>query len=226
MADNEIVAIFFNMADRNCKSKWLSIIGIGEDGLEGLSSVGRSLLSLASVIVGGERHLAMLPPEDQRQKLLWTSPIQDSINEIIRRRGQSVCVLASGDPMCYGIGVTLTRQIPLEEMTIIPSPSAFSLACSRLGWSLSEVETLSLCGRPPAWLNGVLYPGAKLLVLSADAQTPAIAARLLREGGFGESSITVLEHLGGTLERHIQGIANDWQFTDLADLNVIAISCI
>ena len=226
MADNDIVAIFFNMADRNCKSKWLSIIGIGEDGLEGLSSVGRSLLSLASVIVGGERHLAMLPPEDQRQKLLWTSPIQDSINEIIRLRGQSVCVLASGDPMCYGIGVTLTRQIPLEEMTIIPSPSAFSLACSRLGWSLSEVETLSLCGRPPAWLNGVLYPGAKLLVLSADAQTPAIAARLLREGGFGESSITVLEHLGGTLERHIQGIANDWQFTDLADLNVIAISCI
>jgi len=108
---------FLDMADRNCQSKWLSIIGIGEDGLEGLSSVGRSLLSLASVIVGGERHLAMLPPEDQRQKLLWTSPIQDSVNEIIRRRGQSVCVLASGDPMCYGIGVTLTRQIPLEEMS-------------------------------------------------------------------------------------------------------------
>lgn len=214
------------MADHNGQSKWLSIIGIGDDGLEGLSSVGRSLLSLASVIVGGERHLAMLPPEDRREKLLWTSPIQDTVNEIIRRRGQAVCVLASGDPMCYGIGVTLTRHIPLEEMTIIPSPSAFSLACSRLGWALHEVETLSLCGRPSALLNGVLYPGAKLLVLSADAQTPAIATQILTERGFGESPITVLEHLGGTRERHIQGTAKDWEFTDIADLNVIAINCV
>ncbi|HAN73500.1 MAG TPA: cobalamin biosynthesis bifunctional protein CbiET [Planktothrix sp. UBA8402] len=214
------------MTDRNCKSKWLSIIGIGEDGLEGLSSVGRSLLSLASVIVGGERHLAMLPSEDRREKLLWTSPLQDSVNEIIRRRGQSVCVLASGDPMCYGIGVTLTRHIPISEMTIIPSASTFSLACSRLGWSLSEVETLSLCGRPPALLNAVLYQGAKLLVLSADAQTPAIAAQILTERGFGESRIIVLEHLGGTRERQIEGIANPGEFTDIADLNVIAITCI
>ncbi len=214
------------MTDSGCKTKWLSIVGIGEDGLEGLNSAGRHLLSLATVIVGGERHLGMLPIEDQREKLLWTSPIQDSINEIIRCRGQSVCVLASGDPMCYGIGVTLTRQFPLEEMTIIPAPSAFSLACSRLGWSRREVETLSLCGRPPALLNAVLYPGAKLLVLSADAQTPAIVAQILIDRGFGESQIIVLEHLGGTQERRIAGIAASWKATDIADLNIIAITCI
>ncbi|WP_017304346.1 bifunctional cobalt-precorrin-7 (C(5))-methyltransferase/cobalt-precorrin-6B (C(15))-methyltransferase [Spirulina subsalsa] len=214
------------MTDHNSQSKWLSIIGIGEDGLEGLSPVGRSLLSLASVIVGGERHLAMLPPEDRREKLLWTSPLQDSLEEIMRRRGQAVCVLASGDPMCYGIGVTLTRHIPLAEMTIIPAPSAFSLACSRLGWSLSEVETLSLCGRPPALLNGVLYPGAQLLVLSADAQTPAMVCQMLTEKGFGESPITVLEHLGSPKERHLQGIANRWDLRDIAALNVIAITCV
>ncbi|MCL1474644.1 precorrin-6y C5,15-methyltransferase (decarboxylating) subunit CbiE [Argonema antarcticum] len=206
--------------------KWLSIVGIGEDGLDGLSSVGRSLLSLASVIVGGERHLAMLPPEDRREKLFWTSPIHDSVNEIIRCRGQAVCVLASGDPMCYGIGVTLTRHIPITEITIIPSPSTFSLACSRLGWSLTEVETLSLCGRPPALLNAVLYPGAKLLVLSADAQTPAIAAQILTAQGFGDSRIIVLERLGGTRERQIEGIASSWNATDVADLNAIAITCI
>jgi precorrin-6Y C5,15-methyltransferase (decarboxylating) len=205
---------------------WLSVVGIGENGLEELTSVGRSLLSGASVIVGGERHLAMLTQEDKREKLLWNSPIEDSIHEIIRRRGQAVCVLASGDPMCYGIGVTLARHIPINEMTIIPSPSTFSLACGRLGWSLTEVETLSLCGRPLALLNAVLYPRAKLLVLSANRQTPDLVAQLLTQQGFGGSSMVVLEHLGGTRERRIEGIACGWNAADIADLNVIAITCI
>lgn len=203
--------------------KWLSIVGIGEDGLEGVSPAGRSLLAQASVVVGGERHLAMLPPEDRREKLLWTSPIEGTVKEILHRRGQAICVLASGDPMCYGIGVTLSRYIAIAEMTIVPAPAAFSLACARLGWSLTEVETLSLCGRDPSVLNAVLYPGARLLVLSADKATPARVAQLLTQQGYGESQITVLERMGGSHERITEGIASAWTSTDLADLNTIAI---
>jgi len=104
------------MSSRNFRQKWLSIVGIGEDGLEGLSPVGRLLLSQATVLVGGERHLAMLPAEDTREKILWTSPIEDSVDRVIRHRGQAICVLASGDPMCYGIGVTLnTVRLSLKE---------------------------------------------------------------------------------------------------------------
>jgi precorrin-6Y C5,15-methyltransferase (decarboxylating) len=214
------------MTPRDFNLKWLSILGMGEDGLAGLSEGGRSLLDQAEVLVGGERHLAMLPQEDRREKLLWTSPLEDSVQEIIRRRGQAICVLASGDPMCYGIGVTLLRAIPIAEMTIVPAPSAFSLACARLGWSLSEVETLSLCGRDPAILKAVLYPAAQLLVLSADRQTPAIVAKLLTQQGFGASQLTVLEHLGGSQERRIEGIASAWTVTNLADLNTLAITCL
>jgi precorrin-6Y C5,15-methyltransferase (decarboxylating) len=203
--------------------KWLSIVGIGEDGLEGVSPAGRSLLAQASVVVGGERHLAMLPPEERREKLLWTSPIEGSVKEILHRRGQAICVLASGDPMCYGIGVTLSRYIAIAEMTIVPAPAAFSLACARLGWSLTEVETLSLCGRDPSVLNAVLYPGARLLLLSADKATPARVAQLLTQQGYGESQITVLERMGGPHERITEGIAAAWTYTDLADLNTIAI---
>ena len=130
--------------------KWLSIVGIGEDGFAGLSPVARALIAQAEVLVGGTRHLAMLPPDDTREKLTWTSPIETSLEEIIRRRGQPICVLASGDPMCYGIGVTLTRCLAAAEMTIVPAPSAFSLACARLGWPSTDVETVSLCGRDPA----------------------------------------------------------------------------
>lgn len=211
------------MSSKAFRQKWLSIVGIGEDGLEGLSLVARLLVDQAEVVVGGERHLTMLPPEDEREKLLWTSPIENSVTQIIHRRGQAICVLASGDPMCYGIGVTLTRHLPVAEMTIVPAPSAFSLACARLGWSLTDVETLSLCGRDPALLNAVLYPTARILVLSADKSTPATVAKLLTQTGFGDSQITVLERMGGTHERIIKGIASTWTITDLEDLNTIAI---
>ena len=213
------------MGSEDFRRKWLSIVGIGEDGLNGLNPVGRSLLDQATVIVGGDRHLAMLPSEDTRERLLWTSPIEDSVNQIMQRRGQAVCVLASGDPMCCGIGVTLTRQIAIAEITIIPAPSAFSLACARLGWSLTEIETLSLCGRNLALLNALIYPEARILVLSADKLTPATVAHLLTQQGFGDSQITVLERMGGIHECITSGIASTWTTTNLADLNTIAITC-
>ncbi len=205
--------------------KWLSVIGIGEDGLPGLSPIARSLLNAADVLVGGDRHLAMLPP-DSRERLSWTSPISDSVTAILSRKGRQVCVLASGDPLCFGIGVTLLRQIPIAEMTIIPAPSTFSLACARLGWSATDVETLSLCSRPPALLNAYLYPNAKLLILSEGRHTPKIVAELLTQRGFGSSTMTVLERLGGPQERLLSRIAATWTEPNLADLNAIAVHCI
>lgn len=204
--------------------KWLSVVGIGEDGLAGLSPIARALIDQGEVLVGGERHLAMLP-EDDRERLVWTSPIRDSIEKILHHRGQAVCVVASGDPLCYGIGVTLLRHIPIAEMTILPAPSTFSLACARLGWSLTDVETVSLCGRSPALLHPYLYPAAKLLILSEGKQTPAIVADLLTQRGFGRSTMTVLERIGGGHERHVTGIASAWHEKDLAELSAIAVEC-
>lgn len=208
--------------------KWLSVVGIGEDGLSGLGNIARSLVDQASILVGGRRHLAMLSNNDNREKVVWDSPIQHTVEEIISRRPKSVCVLASGDPMCFGIGVTLTRFIDISEMTIIPAPSAFSLACARLGWSLTDVETFSLCGRPVELANSYFYPGAKLLILSADKHTPGIIADILTKSGFCESKITILERMGGVDERIVTGIASQSgaNFTDIADLNTIAVECI
>ena len=212
-----------------CEKKWLSVIGIGEDGLAGLSAIARSLVEAAEILVGGERHLAMLPelPDDQRSRLIWASPIESSIAKILSYRGSSVCVLASGDPMWFGIGTTLVKSIPLVEMTIIPSASTFSLICARLGWSMNEVETLSLCGRPASLLQSYIYPNAKLLILSSGKETPAIAAQILSDRHFGQSKINVFEHLGGTKERLISSIANQWHhLPEFADLNAIAVECI
>jgi precorrin-6Y C5,15-methyltransferase (decarboxylating) len=204
---------------------WLSVGGIGEDGVSGLTPIARALIAQAEVLIGGHRHLGMLPTPDARQMLTWTSPIEASIEAILRRRGQSVCVLASGDPMCYGIGTTLARRLPVAEMTIVPAPSAFSLACARLGWSVPEVEMVSLCGRDPALLYAVLYPEARILVLSADKHTPALVAAQLTQRGYGNSDLTVLERLGGPHERIIRGTAATWNVADVSALNTIAITC-
>ncbi len=206
--------------------KWLSIVGIGEDGLKGLNNIALCLINHAEIIVGGSRHLSMLPQEDLREKLTWKSPINNSIQEILQHRGKSICVLASGDPMCYGVGSTILRHIDISEITIIPASSTFSLICARLGWSLTEVETLSLCGRSPSLLQSYIYSGAKLLILSEGKNTPSVVANILTKRGFGGSKITVLERMGGTQERVIEGIAATWEKIEIAELNAIAVDCI
>ena len=123
-------------------AKWLSIVGIGEAGLESLSAEARSIVDDAEVLVGGARHLAMIP-EDGRERLEWPTPISAAFPDIEARRGTRFCVLATGDPLNYGVGAMLVRHFSIEEMAILPAPSAFSLAAARLGWSLPDVETLT-----------------------------------------------------------------------------------
>ena len=206
-------------------SRWLSIVGIGEDGLAGLGAVARALVDDATVLIGGDRHLAMLP-DDGRERLTWPSPLAKLVDEIVARRGQAVCVLATGNPQFYGVGVTLGRRVPAEEMTIIPAPSAFALAAARLGWAQAETEMLTLHGRPLESLVPSLQPGARLLLLSHDRATPAAVAELLKRQGFGPSPMTVLAHMGGSDEARLDCIAADWRPTTVvADFNTIAVDC-
>jgi precorrin-6B C5,15-methyltransferase / cobalt-precorrin-6B C5,C15-methyltransferase len=213
------------LSARGHKAPWLAIVGIGEDGLDGLGAAGRALIAGASVLVGGARHLALIP-SDGRTRLVWPSPLEPGIDELLKLRGQSVCVLASGDPMFYGIGATLLRRVPVEEAILVPAPSSFSLASARLGWPSSEVGQFSLHGRPLALLNLWLQPGARLLALSENGATPAAAAELLRARGYGKSRLWALEHLGGPRERIVAGTAGDWHANDIADLNLLAIECV
>ena len=134
--------------------------------------------------------------------------------------------MASGDPLCYGIAAKLLRQLPIEEIWIKPALTTFSLMCSRIGWSLPDVETLTIHGRPLEMLHPFVQPGAKLLVLSKGEESPEQAAKLLCARGFGKSIITVLEHLGGRKERQFSGQADSWNRPEGAALNAMAIECI
>ena len=203
---------------------WLTIVGIGEDGLDGLGASARVAVDAAETLVGGARHLAMIPV-DGRERLEWPRPFSTLAGELRARAGRRVCVLATGDPFCYGVGTPLARQFSPDEMRIHPAPSAFSLACARLGWSLPDVDTLTLHGRPPATFRAAIQPGARVLVLSHDATTPAAIAEMLRDAGYGESRVVVLEHLAGANERVRETTARAFAFADVRDLNTVAVEC-
>lgn len=205
-------------------SPWLTVVGIGEDGFSGLGKPARRALLEASVVFGGQRQLDLLPACLRGQRQAWPSPF--ALTPVLEVRGTPVCVLASGDPMLFGVGASLARQLPADELRVLPAPSSFSLAAARLGWPLQEVACLSVVARPLAALHTQIHPGARLLVLSNDGSSPAAIAALLDERGFGASRLRAFEHLGGPLERCIDGTAQAWSLARTAALNLVAVDCL
>jgi precorrin-6B C5,15-methyltransferase / cobalt-precorrin-6B C5,C15-methyltransferase len=204
-------------------ARWLSIVGIGEDGADGLSPVAQRLIASAELVVGGKRHLALAGGLIRGRTLSWPSPIGEAMPEIEKHRGRPVVVLASGDPFHYGVGDLLLRALPVAETLCLPHSSAFSLAASRLGWSLQDVALTSLHGRALEGIVRHLQPGARILALSWDGETPAKLARLLNERGMGDSSLTVLEAMGGPHERVRRVTATGFDLGEIAPLNTIAL---
>jgi precorrin-6Y C5,15-methyltransferase (decarboxylating) len=205
---------------------WLAIVGIGEDGVEGLSPAARKLVGEAAFVFGGKRHLALADAIITGVRRPWPSPFDGAVAEVLARRGSKVCVLASGDPFVHGVGALLARAVLPAEMRVVPAPSAFSLAAARLGWPLPKVTTLALHARPLDLLRPHLFPGARILALTADGTAPAAIAALLAGSGFGESRITVLEALGGPRERMRPARAAGFDLAEIDPLNVVAIEVV
>ena len=205
---------------------WLSIVGIGEDGVDGLGESAKSAIVNADYVFGGARHLELASSLLLGEIRPWLTPFSQSIEAILALRGKSVCVLASGDPMHFGVGATLSRQIKTDEIMVLPHPSSFSLAAAKLGWPLQDVVTLSLHGRPIELLRPHLHSGVCVLALTSDEHGPAQIAELLTDTGFGLSIVTVLEALGGPNETMRSHVAMSFGLKDINPLNLVAISVV
>lgn len=209
--------------DTAASPRWLSIVGIGEDGADGLSPAARLLIGAAEIVFGGRRHLALAAPLIRGAARPWPSPFDGAAAEVLAHRGRPVCVLASGDPFHYGVGAVLAKKIDVREMTVLPAPSAFSLAAARLGWPLQATVLLSLHGRALDLARPHLQPGVRIIALTSDGDGPAALAKLLTETGFGASRLTVLEALGGSREKVRVVKAADYGFGAVDALNTVAI---
>ncbi|WP_037070493.1 bifunctional cobalt-precorrin-7 (C(5))-methyltransferase/cobalt-precorrin-6B (C(15))-methyltransferase [Rhizobium sp. CF142] len=206
--------------------RWLTLIGIGEDGPDGLGEEAKRLIAAAPAVFGGARHHELTDALITGERLAWQSPFEKSVEAIVARRGMPVVVLASGDPFLYGVGATLSRRIAAHEMHTIPAPSAFSLAAARLGWPLQETACISLHGRPLDLIRPHLHAGRHILALTSDEKGPQALADLLVANGFAETRLTVLEALGGRRERIRSMMASGFDLNTIDPLNVCAIEIV
>ncbi|WP_157218320.1 precorrin-6y C5,15-methyltransferase (decarboxylating) subunit CbiE [Flavisphingomonas formosensis] len=202
---------------------WLTIIGIGEDGWDGLSAAARRALETAVFVTGASRHLALLPGL-RAECRPWPVPFEDGIAPLLDRRGQPTVMLASGDPFWFGAGANITRHLTNGEWMAYPGPSAFALAAARLGWPLHEIDCHGLHARPFAQLRPGMIPGRRAIALLRDGAAAAALAAWLREDGFGASELHVLEALGGPRERIRQCPAEGFALTDVAHPVAIGIA--
>ncbi len=203
---------------------WLHIVGIGEDGLEGLLPATRAVVEAADVIIGGDRHHD-LSDAITAERISWPSPFDALIDMLKSMKGRRVVVLATGDPLWFSVGARIGRAIDPAEITYHPQVSAFQLASARMGWSLPDVETLTVHGRPVAQMIAFIQPDARLLILTTGEETPGQIARFLSERGFGQSRLTVLASMGGPDEKRFDGIAANWHH-QVPAFNTMAVECV
>ncbi|MGB3555345.1 MAG: precorrin-6y C5,15-methyltransferase (decarboxylating) subunit CbiE, partial [Jannaschia sp.] len=203
---------------------WIHIVGIGEDGLDGLSPATRAVVEAAEVIVGGDRHHTLSDTLSAR-RLAWPHPFDALIGTLDSLRGQRVVVLATGDPLWFSVGARIGRSIPPAEIAYHPQLSAFQLAAARMGWSMADLETLTVHGRPVEQMIAFIQPAARLLILTTGAETPGQIATFLADRGFGASPMTVLANMGGPTEARFDGTAADWTH-EVPAFNTLAVECV
>lgn len=202
------------------------VVGIGAEGWIGLPEPSRSALAAAGVILGSPRQLELLPPQIRARRVRWGSPLRPSVGPLVaEHRDEGLVVLASGDPMHFGVGAALVEEVGPQALHVLPHPSSISLACSRLGWSIEDVTVVSAVGRPLECVRAALHDKALVLVLSADADTPGALAELLTSSGHGVSMMTALGDLGSATETRTAAPAHNWHGRDVSALSVVGVEC-
>lgn len=203
----------------------IDVVGIGADA-EDLNDAARRVLPSAQVVVGSPRQLAVVQElVGDAVQVPLPSPLRPGLRRVVQEHAdKSLVILASGDPLFHGIGTVCVQEFGANQVRVTPAVSSVTLACARLGWASNAVHVVSLVTGSPAHVVAQLVPGRRVMVLSRDASSPGMVRELLRQQGFGESSMWVLSDLGSASERVEQvAVSADQATVSWTDLNVIAV---
>ncbi|QSO52942.1 precorrin-6y C5,15-methyltransferase (decarboxylating) subunit CbiE [Alicyclobacillus curvatus] len=199
------------------------VVGIGDDGAVGLMGDARTLVEHAEMLVGGERQLNFFPNFLGEKKVIkgQLNPLLDDLRDLPDT--QSVVVLASGDPLFYGIGSLMIKRLGRERVRIIPHLSSVQLAFARCGESWQDASVISLHGRSMAGLaQRIGYVQTAALLTDAD-NSPAKIARYLLDFKMTEYRMFVAENLGGPTERTGRYSLQEAAVMEFAPLNVVLL---
>jgi len=204
------------------KNPWLTIIGIGESGLQYLADVSQNRLESADIIIGPPRHLRLLGLSGSKV-LEWPVPFSDGLKLLDKYRGKKVVVLVSGDPFWYGAAATILRKFSFDDIEVFPGPSTFGWAAARMGWSIEDISCVGLHAKPVEHIRSLIAPKRKILALMRDGDQVKSLAHYLSKLGFGQTNIHVLEALGGNNERIREIAAKEYNLVDVEHPVCVAI---
>ena len=204
------------------KNPWLTIIGIGESGLEYLADVSQNRLESSDIIIGPPRHLRLLGLSGSKV-LEWPVPFSDGLKLLDKYRGKKVVVLVSGDPFWYGAAATILRKFSFDDIEVFPGPSTFGWAAARMGWSIEDISCVGLHAKPVEHIRSLIAPKRKILALMRDGDQVKSLAHYLSKLGFGQTNIHVLEALGGNNERIREIAAEEYNLVDVEHPVCVAI---
>jgi precorrin-6Y C5,15-methyltransferase (decarboxylating) len=205
----------------------VTVVGIGADGWDGLAEPARSALLAAKCVLGGDRQLDLLPKAVTATRIAWPSPLVPALPGLLDEHAESgLVVLASGDPMHFGIGPLIAKHLGAQRLQVLPVPSSISLACARLGWAAQDVTVISAVGRSLDKVRAQLSSAQRILVLAQDGDTLPALTELLRANGYGPSEVVALENLGAATENVHRATAQQWGSTKSEPLAILAVECV
>lgn len=176
---------------------WLSLIGITPQGQTRLSKSALTSLTSAKVLIGSQRQLALIDNTLVRpeKREVWPSPLAPRLEELCRKKPPGTAILASGDPMCWGIGNTISDYLHPDEFEVFPQVSILTLIAARLKWPSHQIDSISLCSQPLSTLIKKLEPGKKLIILPAKPGDIKDVLSCLVNNNYGPSKLWQLENL-------------------------------
>jgi precorrin-6Y C5,15-methyltransferase (decarboxylating) len=187
----------------------ISVVGLGLEGVASASPRGRRLLAMAEVVIGSDRHLAMVEG-CAAERVRWEGPPGHLCELLSARGGEATVVLASGDPNLFGIGATLVEGLGADAVDVEPSVSSLQLALARAKVPAAGAALLSAHGRPLAAAAGQAAGVRRAAILTDARHGPAAVATALGEAGVEPGArLVVCERLGGPQERVREGMVGD-----------------
>jgi precorrin-6B C5,15-methyltransferase / cobalt-precorrin-6B C5,C15-methyltransferase len=201
----------------------VEVVGIGAGGWESLGPAERTLLLQAEVVLGGHRHLDLLPPEAGQERYPWPADLRTALPSLVAGHDhRRTVVLASGDPLVFGVGSILIELFGADQVRVHPAVSSAALAAARMGWPYGSYELLRITGGDVDAVRRHLAPARRLMILSRDGSTPGLVREALADAGFSRSTITVLANLGAPAEARW----DDPALVELPSLNIACVTCL